>query len=43
MLPKAVTRIMDIKCPDSGMEKEMDWDNIDRLKSSDEVKIHNII
>ena len=38
MLPKAVTRIMDIKCPDSGMEKEMDWDNIDRLKSSDEVK-----
>jgi len=38
MLPNAVTRIMDIKCPDSGMEKEMDWDNIDRLKSSDEVK-----
>jgi len=38
MLPKAVTRIMDIKCPDSGMEKEMNWDNIDRLKSSDEVK-----
>jgi 7-carboxy-7-deazaguanine synthase len=37
-LPRAVTRIMDIKCPDSGMEKEMDWDNIDRLKSSDEVK-----
>jgi len=38
LLPKAVTRIMDIKCPDSGMEKEMHWDNIDRLKSSDEVK-----
>ena len=38
ILPKAVTRIMDIKCPDSGMDKEMDWDNIDRLKSSDEVK-----
>jgi len=38
MLPKAVTRIMDIKCPDSRMEKEMEWDNIDRLKSSDEVK-----
>ena len=38
MLPKAVTRIMDIKCPDSGMENEMDWDNIDRLKSNDEVK-----
>jgi 7-carboxy-7-deazaguanine synthase len=38
MLPKAVTRIMDIKCPDSGMEKEMDWGNIERLKSNDEVK-----
>ena len=38
MLPKAVTRIMDIKCPDSGMDKEMDWGNIERLKSSDEVK-----
>jgi 7-carboxy-7-deazaguanine synthase len=38
MLPKAVTRIMDIKCPDSGMKKEMDWDNIDRLKSNDEIK-----
>jgi len=37
-LPRAVTRIMDIKCPDSGMEKEMDRGNIDRLKSSDEVK-----
>jgi 7-carboxy-7-deazaguanine synthase len=37
-LPRAVTRIMDIKCPDSGMEKEMDWGNIERLKSSDEVK-----
>jgi 7-carboxy-7-deazaguanine synthase len=29
---------MDIKCPDSGMDKEMDWDNIDRLKSCDEIK-----
>ena len=38
MLPKAVTRIMDIKCPDSGMEKEMDWGNIERLKARDEVK-----
>jgi len=37
-LPRAVTRIMDIKCPDSGMEKEMDWGNIERLKSSDEIK-----
>jgi 7-carboxy-7-deazaguanine synthase len=38
MLPKAVTRIMDIKCPDSGMDKEMDWGNIERLKARDEVK-----
>ena len=37
-LPRAVTRIMDIKCPDSGMEKEMDWGNIERLKASDEIK-----
>jgi 7-carboxy-7-deazaguanine synthase len=37
-LPRTVTRIMDIKCPDSGMNKEMDWGNIERLKSSDEVK-----
>ena len=37
-LPKAVIRIMDIKCPDSGMDKEMDWQNIERLKARDEVK-----
>ncbi len=37
-LPKAVTRIMDIKCPDSGMDKEMDWENIERLKHKDEAK-----
>ncbi|MBS1257490.1 MAG: 7-carboxy-7-deazaguanine synthase [Candidatus Scalindua arabica] len=38
MLPKAVIRIMDIKCPDSGMDKEMDWDNIEKLKVRDEAK-----
>ncbi len=37
-LPKAVTRIMDIKCPDSRMDKEMDWENMDRLKHKDEAK-----
>ncbi|MEK6766420.1 MAG: radical SAM protein [Planctomycetota bacterium] len=37
-LPKSVIRIMDIKCPDSGMDKEMDWKNIERLKAKDEVK-----
>ena len=38
LLPKAVTKIMDIKCPDSGMDNEMDWENIERLKHKDEVK-----
>ena len=38
-LPKAVTRIMDIKCPDSGMDKKMDWGNIERLKHKDEAKL----
>ncbi|MGR3173059.1 MAG: radical SAM protein [Candidatus Scalindua sp.] len=37
-LPKPVIRIMDIKCPDSGMDKEMDWGNIERLKHKDEAK-----
>ncbi|MFQ5787118.1 MAG: radical SAM protein [Thermodesulfobacteriota bacterium] len=38
LLPKTVIRIMDIKCPGSGMDKEMDWENIKRLKHKDEVK-----
>ncbi|MDP6924120.1 MAG: radical SAM protein [Candidatus Scalindua sp.] len=38
ILPKGIVRIVDIKCPDSGMEQEMDWQNIERLKSRDEVK-----
>ncbi len=33
-----VKRIMDIKCPDSGMSGRMDWENIRRLKEGDEVK-----
>ncbi len=33
-----VIRIMDIKCPDSGMSGRMDWENIERLKGNDEVK-----
>lgn len=37
-LPGAVIRIMDIKCPGSGEVKAMDWDNLSRLKKSDEVK-----
>lgn len=30
-IPEAVTVILDLKCPDSGMEKMIDWANIDRL------------
>lgn len=35
--PRAI-RIMDIKCPDSGMSGRMDWKNLERLKENDEVK-----
>ncbi|KHE92170.1 7-carboxy-7-deazaguanine synthase [Candidatus Brocadiaceae bacterium S225] len=38
VLPKGIVRIVDIKCPGSGMEQEMDWQNIKRLKNKDEVK-----
>lgn len=38
VLPKGIVRIIDIKCPDSGMVQEMDWENIKRLKSKDEIK-----
>jgi 7-carboxy-7-deazaguanine synthase len=38
ILPKGIVRIIDIKCPGSGMEQEMDWKNIMRLKHKDEVK-----
>jgi len=32
------TAIMDIKCPGSGMSGRMLWDNLDRLRSHDEIK-----
>ncbi len=35
--PRAVI-IMDIKCPGSGMAHAMRWENLDRLKPTDEVK-----
>ncbi len=38
MLPGKATRIMDIKCPDSKMNNEMDWNNIMRLRPNDEIK-----
>lgn len=38
LLPEAAIRIMDIKCPGSGESDQMDWDNINRLKTNDNVK-----
>lgn len=36
--PYPVKRIMDIKCPGSGMSEKMDWDNLQRMRPGDEVK-----
>jgi 7-carboxy-7-deazaguanine synthase len=38
ILPAGVIRIMDIKCPDSGMSEHMDWRNLKRLRKKDEIK-----
>jgi len=38
LLPTSIIRIMDIKCPGSGESHKMDWENIDRLRASDNVK-----
>ncbi len=38
LLPKGVIKVMDIKCPGSSMEKEMDLKNLKRLKHKDQVK-----
>lgn len=38
LLPGSVTRIIDVKCPDSGMNKEMNWRNLKRLRGTDELK-----
>ena len=37
-VPPAVHKIMDIKCPGSGESHRMDWSNLERLSSTDEVK-----
>lgn len=37
-VPTAVIKVMDIKCPGSGESHRMDWANVDRLASHDEVK-----
>jgi len=36
---RRVRVILDIKTPGSGMQHEMAWDNVKRLKSGDEVKL----
>lgn len=37
-LPPPIIRIMDIKCPASGMHRHMDWYNLSELRPTDEVK-----
>lgn len=38
LLPWPVIRIMDIKCPSSGVADRMDWYNLGHLRKKDEVK-----
>jgi 7-carboxy-7-deazaguanine synthase len=38
VLPDAAIRIMDLKCPDSGMCERNDFENLSKLKRADEVK-----
>lgn len=37
-LPNDVIRIIDIKCPGSGMSDKMCWDNLKKLRPTDEIK-----
>jgi 7-carboxy-7-deazaguanine synthase len=37
-VPGAVIKVMDVKCPGSGESDKMEWANIDRLGSRDQVK-----
>ncbi len=37
-VPEAVVTVLDVKCPGSGEAERMDWDNLARLRSHDEVK-----
>jgi 7-carboxy-7-deazaguanine synthase len=38
IVPAEVIKIMDIKCPDSGMMNEMKWENLNKLTPKDEIK-----
>jgi 7-carboxy-7-deazaguanine synthase len=37
-LPEGVIRIIDIKCPGSGMSDKVCWSNLDNLRRNDEIK-----
>ena len=37
-VPGAVVKVMDVKCPASGESEKVEWTNIDRLGSRDQVK-----
>lgn len=37
-VPAGVIRVIDVKCPGSGEAAKMHWPNLERLRSSDEVK-----
>jgi 7-carboxy-7-deazaguanine synthase len=37
-VPAQVVTILDVKCPGSGEADKMDWSNLERLRSHDEVK-----
>jgi 7-carboxy-7-deazaguanine synthase len=37
-VPAGVIRIVDVKCPGSGESDKMDWENLNRLNASDQVK-----
>lgn len=38
-VPQGVVRILDIKPPKSGMSERMEWENMERLRPTDEVKL----
>jgi 7-carboxy-7-deazaguanine synthase len=38
VLPPKVIKIVDIKCPESGMMEKIDWGNLERLSPDDEIK-----
>jgi 7-carboxy-7-deazaguanine synthase len=38
-LPAPVHRVLDIKTPSSGESRRMDWDNLERLRPGDDLKL----